>query len=1617
MVVLIWATLFFSLRSSNADTALTGASVGGKQLCSTWPYGYCITLPEGEITAEAGLCVVIPCSFTTVYGFTPQNLVWYKCEPAKHRCSDSDMIFHTNKNNMKVQSEFRGRVSLLEPDVSQNNCSIIINDLKESDSGSYQLRVNGDRYGRQDGFTYPPRATVSIKGLSQKPTVMTPPLTEGQQATLTCTAPGFCSGSDPKITWMWRGAGEKDSHITGNITDFKTENLAGFLHRHSSTLTFNASAEHHGTQVTCEVSFTGITTTEETVTLNVTYVKEVRITGDTRVKEGETLNLTCSVESFPPSLIMWNKIPDINIQNGSETNLQNNTLNELQNNTFTDLQNDTLTELQNDSLTELQNNTLNELQNDTFTDLQNDTFTDLQNDTETFLQERSGMATLSITNVTAEDSGLYICIVKQLNNTWKKNVDVKVIYMRQPGITGDTTVQKGDVLNLTCSAESFPPSLITWTKLGFNTNLHNGTDLQSNTGSATLMVPNVTAGDSGQYICTAKHLDMAVTIYADVTVTWFSKILQNSACEVQLEVLTCVCISEGFPLPTIRWPLLKNHTEYSVITSVSNHRVNSTIILTVKDHHNISVECVSSNGNEEAKEKLTTTSEKYDKSKELLKTVSWLQTIIAFLTGVVFSAVFCCFAKKCHRKKQKSSGNLDETLEMVTSQEDPPCTLQMYDGQAVEDGQTHDQEAAEDGTVAAEKTDPELDSEPKDVEYASIDFSLLKRKRPRQAAKIQESTETEYAEIKKEEKEEREDNGGEEGEMLDGKEEEALIEEDEETKDCVLEEEEREDMAVYSNVKDIMGEIECQPVHHLGSDWKISATEQIVLKLLVLETSWKLVVQRGKKYKRKKGGTVSPEQRHSAEITEERGDRKRVCPVEGETDCLKILIRMWVLIWTLLFSVRVSSARGGSSGQRWQHNQEHSITLSQQDIKAEAGLCVVIPCSFTAADDDDVKSVIWYKCDPSTTTCGKPDTPIFSSSNNGNVESGFRGRVSLLEPDLRQKNCSIIINDLKETDSGSYQPRVDGILSVKNDGFTARSRAKVTVTGLSQKPTVMTPPLTEGQQATLTCTAPGLCSGSDPKITWMWRGAGEKDSHITGHITHFKTENLTALMQRHSSTLTFNASAEHHGTQVTCEVSFTGITTTEETVTLNVTYVKDMKISGNTTLEMGDVLNLTCSVNSFPASLIQWTKNGSDKNLMEHRGSAPLIIHNMTADDFGQYICTAKHLNNTLMKNVTLYLKKPVITGVTTVKMGDALNLTCSAGSFRLLDIIWTKLGSNKNLTRETKTILQNDTGTATLLISNVTAEDSGQYVCTAKHVITALTTRSEVTVKFFPRILSSSACEVQSELLTCVCVSEGSPLPTIKWPLLENYTVHSVSTTMTDHTVNSTVILTVKDPSNTVVQCVSSNENGESKENLSIPTNDLKQHDLLTKLLTIVKQPHVINAFLIGVTLSAAMFWLASKCPRKKQRGSGNPAENLELVTAQAVPLIDDGQAVNDDGTHDQEAAVGGASAVEPNEVEYSDIDFSVLKRRGTPEAEETQDPVETEYAEIKKEAVACGQDNGGEEIEVLEDKKEEEVMKGEDKETEQCMLAKEEGGEDVALYSNVNKIMLQTSDLEESR
>lgn len=55
-----------------------------------------------------------------------------------------------------------------------------------------------------------------------------------------------------------------------------------------------------------------------------------------------------------------------------------------------------------------------------------------------------------------------------------------------------------------------------------------------------------------------------------------------------------------------------------------------------------------------------------------------------------------------------------------------------------------------------------------------------------------------------------------------------------------------------------------------------------------------------------------------------------------------------------------------------------------------------------------------------------------------------------------------------------------------------------------------------------------------------------------------------------------------------------------------------------------------------------WGKNGTNKTLFNetqsYNRSSILVIHNITAEDSGQYFCTAKHLNYTLTEKVDVFI-------------------------------------------------------------------------------------------------------------------------------------------------------------------------------------------------------------------------------------------------------------------------------------------------------------------------------------------------------------------------------------------
>uniref|UniRef100_A0A8C7JMD9 B-cell receptor CD22 n=1 Tax=Oncorhynchus kisutch TaxID=8019 RepID=A0A8C7JMD9_ONCKI len=376
-----------------------------------------------------------------------------------------------------------------------------------------------------------------------------------------------------------------------------------------------------------------------------------------------------------------------------------------------------------------------------------------------------------------------------------------------------------------------------------------------------------------------------------------------------------------------------------------------------------------------------------------------------------------------------------------------------------------------------------------------------------------------------------------------------------------------------------------------------------------------------------------------------------------------------------------------------------SLSETLMQTVAEKGLCAVISCTFTHPDNIKPTAAIWFKC-PASDRCDKVKNIIFHSETPSKAQKAYKQRVSLLETDLTKKNCSVIINDIRENDAGEYQFRLPSSYTYPK---------KVTLT---QKPSVLTPALTEGEPATLTCTAPGICSGTPPNITWTWRGTGD-------NITE---EDLTTVTTTHFSTLTFTPSAKHHGTNVTCLVTFNGRITTKKTLTMNVAYVKEPKISGCNTVREGDTLNLTCSDDSCPpsSSNITWSKKGTTALERNNSGRAILIISNMTREHAGEYVCTAQHHSRSL-----------------TQRCSDRLKMACDM--LLPLNCLW-----------------------------------------------------------FISPLMTC----------VCVCVTQGVPLPFIRWLTLKEY---SFTTSVLMFSVNSTISLPVRNHTNTTMECVSRNEAGQA--------------------------------------------------------------------------------------------------------------------------------------------------------------------------------------------------------------
>ncbi|XP_031242160.1 myeloid cell surface antigen CD33-like isoform X2 [Mastomys coucha] len=205
------------------------------------------------VTVEEGLCVHVPCSVSyPSIGPTFGRVLgsWLREGASLHE----DSPVATNDPRQLVQNETQGRFQFLG-DPQKHDCSLLIRDAQQNDTGVYFFRVVREPFVR---YSYKKsQLSLHVTPLSRSPDIIiSGTLEAGHPSNLTCSVPWACEqGTPPTFSWM-----------SAALTSLSSRT------RNSSVLTLTPQPQDHGTKLTCLVTFSGAgVTVESTIQLNVTW--------------------------------------------------------------------------------------------------------------------------------------------------------------------------------------------------------------------------------------------------------------------------------------------------------------------------------------------------------------------------------------------------------------------------------------------------------------------------------------------------------------------------------------------------------------------------------------------------------------------------------------------------------------------------------------------------------------------------------------------------------------------------------------------------------------------------------------------------------------------------------------------------------------------------------------------------------------------------------------------------------------------------------------------------------------------------------------------------------------------------------------------------------------------------------------------------------------------------------------------------------------------------------------------------------------------------------------------------------------------------------------------------
>ncbi|XP_029425272.1 sialic acid-binding Ig-like lectin 10 isoform X2 [Nannospalax galili] len=257
---------------------------------------------EKVVTVQEGLCVFVPCSFSSPESRWNKLFLAYGYWFETGTKTDAGSPVATNDKSKRVKLRTQERFQLVG-NLEEKDCSLVIRDAQKGDSRRYFFRVERglEKYSFMNEFL------LQVTDLTQKPDVFVPKILEpGQRVTIFC-AFNWAFEQCPVPSFSWTGPA-----VSSQETRPRTS--------HFSVLSFIPRPQHHDTELTCRVDFSrkGVGT-QTTVRLSVAYAPRDLVisvfhdnvpeslgnTPHLEVQQGQSLRLLCSADSQPPATLNW----------------------------------------------------------------------------------------------------------------------------------------------------------------------------------------------------------------------------------------------------------------------------------------------------------------------------------------------------------------------------------------------------------------------------------------------------------------------------------------------------------------------------------------------------------------------------------------------------------------------------------------------------------------------------------------------------------------------------------------------------------------------------------------------------------------------------------------------------------------------------------------------------------------------------------------------------------------------------------------------------------------------------------------------------------------------------------------------------------------------------------------------------------------------------------------------------------------------------------------------------------------------------------------------------------------------------------------------------------------